>query len=249
MISVVVNSRNESKKLDKCLNSVQDWADDLVVIDMQSSDNTREIAKKYKARVFEHQSVNYIEPVREFAVSKAKYDWVLILDPDEVVPERLKERLSTLLQKDGLAAVNIPRLNIFFGKKIKHTNFWPDRQIRFIKKGKVKFFNFIHSYPKVSGTILDLPAAEDIAIHHYSYKSINEYTERMKRYSTIEAINRFERGERFSIINFFYMPLYDFIRRYIRHLGFLDGLVGFQLSVLQAFYYMLVEIKLLNLKK
>lgn len=249
MISVVVNSRNESKELDKCLNSVQGWADDLVVIDMQSSDNTREIAKKYKARVFGHPPVNYVEPVREFAVSKAKYGWVLILDPDEVVPERLKEKLSALLQKDGLAAVNIPRLNIFFGKKIKHTNFWPDRQIRFIRRGKVKFSNFIHSYPKVSGTVLDLPAVEDIAIHHYSYKSIKEYIERMKRYSTIEAINRFERGERFSMFNFFYMPLYDFIRRYIRHLGFLDGLVGFQLSVLQAFYYILVELKLLNLKK
>ncbi len=249
MVSVVVNSFNEGEDLDKCLHSIKDFADDIVVVNMDSSDSTAEVAKKYGARVFNHSQVDYIEPVREFEVEKAKYDWVLILDPDERVTSQLKQKLSEIEKQDEYVAVNIPRLNIFFGKKIKHTNFWPDRQIRFIKKGNVKFSKMIHSYPKVSGEILDLSADENLAIHHYSYKKLSDYVKRTGRYSTIEARNRFEKGERFSIVNLFYMPMYDFLRRYIRHLGFLDGLVGLQLSLLQAYYYILVEFKLLKLQK
>ena len=107
----------------------------------------------------------------------------------------------------------------------------------------------IHSYPKVSGEILDLPADENLAIHHYSYRKLSDYVKRIGRYSTIEAKNRFDKGERFSIVNLFFMPSYDFLRRYIRHLGILDGIVGLELSLLQFYYYILVEFKLLKLQK
>lgn len=246
MISVVVNSLNEGEKLKKCLASVKGWADEIVVIDMESTDDTCEVAESAKAKVFTHNQVDYVEPVRKFAASKAAGDWVLILDPDETVPETLKAELGKITREGSANAVKIPRLNYIFGKKIKHTNFWPDKHVRFFKKGKLEFSDVIHSHPMVSGKVLELPGQEDFAIHHYPYDSVREYWERMERYSDIEAKNLSERGESFSLIKLIYKPAYDFARRFFRHLGFLDGWRGFLLSFLQAYYYVLVEIKLLK---
>lgn len=248
MISVVVNSRNEGEKLDKCLQSISGWGDEIVVLDMESTDNTRQIAKKYNAKVYSHKALDYIEPVREFAVSKTSGDWVLVLDPDEKIGDELKNKLKEIMSENSIDAVNIPRLNFIFNGKIKHTNFWPDRQIRFFKKGRVRFSSVIHSYPKVLGKVLDLEAKEELSIQHYPYRNVEEYLQRIKRYSDIESKNRYNLGERFSIFNLFYLPLYDFIRRYIKHMGFLDGWRGLVLSILQAYYYILVEIKIFKLQ-
>lgn len=249
MISVAVNSFNEGEKLKRCLASVKGWADEIVVVDMESKDSTADVAAEFEAKRFTHRPVDYIEPVREFAVSKTSGDWILLLDPDEAVPEKLKSKLSEISREGKVAAVNIPRLNVFFGKKIKHTNFWPDRQIRFFKKGQVAFSEKIHSYPKVEGETLDLPGEEPLAIRHFPYSSIREYLQRMERYSDIEAKNLFGEGKRFSLWNVFFMPTYDFLRRFIRHLGFLDGPTGLFLSLLQSYYYILVEFKLRKLQR
>ncbi len=244
MISVVVSSYNEGDKLDSCLSSVYHWADEIIVINMESKDNTSEIARKYLARVINYHFIDYIEPVREFAVSHAKNKWVLVLDPDETVTSKLKDELSEIIKEDKIDVVNIPRLNFIFSQKIKHTNFWPDRQIRFFRKDKVRFSTMIHSYPQPLGKLVNLPAKEELAIQHHSYKNPTEYLSRIERYSSIEARNRLEHGQRFSVLNLLYEPLYDFARRYIRHLGILDGWNGLLLSCLQAYYYVLVEIKL-----
>lgn len=247
MISVVVNSLNEGEKLKRCLSSVKGWADEIIVVDMESSDKTQEVAKEIGAKIFSHKKVDYVEPVREFAVSKARSGWVLVLDPDEMVTEGLKEKLSEVAGNNLADAVKIPRLNFIFGKKIKRTNFWPDKHIRFFKKDKIRFSEMIHSYPEVSGSVLELPNEEKFAIAHYPYKNVREYMERMERYSGIEAKNLFDLGEKFSFFNLLYKPAYDFARRYFRHLGFLDGWQGFLLSFLQAYYYILVEVKLRKL--
>lgn len=248
MISVVVNSYNEGEKLRRCLTSVKGWADELVVVDMESEDATLGVAKEFGAKIFTHAPVSYIEPVRQFAVSKASASWVLVLDPDETVTEKLKNKLTEISKKDETAAVNIPRLNIFLGRKVKHTNFWPDRQIRFFKQDQVIFSDKIHSYPKVEGEVMELPAKENLAIHHYPYSSVKAYLQRMERYSNIEASNLYEEGKRFSLFRLLYLPGYDFLRRFVRHLGFLDGWMGLLLSLLQAYYYVLVELKLRKLE-
>lgn len=249
MISVVVNSRNEADKLDRCLASVQGWCQEIVVIDMESADTTQDVAKKYNAKIFTHQPASYIEPVRAFAVSKASNKWIMLLDPDETVPVNLKKKLSEIAESGDFQGVKIARLNIIFGKKIKHSNFWPDYQMRFFQKDKITFSEVIHSAPKIEGKVEVLDRKEDLALHHYSYKNVKEYWQRMQRYSSIEAQNMYKQGKRFSFIRLFYQSTYDFLRRYIRHLGFLDGWIGLELSLLQFYYYILVEIKLLQLQK
>ncbi len=244
MISAVVTSYNEAKKLENCLNSVKDFADEIILIDLFSNDETNDVCKKFKVKVFKHKQVPYVELIRNFAISKASGSWILILDPDEIIGESLKERLKEMTKRDEFDAVNIPRKNIFFNKWIRHTNWWPDKHIRFFKKGKVEWETRLHSYPKVSGEILELESREDLAIMHYGYDNIREFIDRQNRYSEIEAEQALEKGEKFSEINFFWWPVREFLVRYIKHAGFLDGIYGFSLSFLMAVERITVQTKI-----
>lgn len=249
MISVVVTNYNESEKLKKCLQSVKDFADEIVIIDLESEEKLDNIEKEFNAKIATHKFVPYVELVRNFSISQAQNEWILILDPDEVVGDKLKYRLKEISQEGKYNAVNIPRKNVFFGKWIAHSNWWPDRHIRFFDKQYVKWSQKIHSYPEVDGKILNLPSQKELAIEHFGYSNISEFIERQNRYSTIDALNRYENGERFSFFRFIWRPLREFLVRYIKHLGFLDGKYGFSLTVLMMIYQLIVEVKLWELKK
>jgi hypothetical protein len=171
------------------------------------------------------------------------------LDTDERVGPSLWKGLKDVIKEDKYVAVNIPRKNIFFGRWIAHTNWWPDRHIRFFKKGKVFWDDKIHVYPKVYGSILDLPAREDLVIIHRGYDSIQQFIDRQNRYSNIEANNLYKAGVRFSWSLFFWKPAREFLVRFIRHAGFLDGLWGFALTYLMMIYQVAVMIKLWELER
>ncbi len=249
MISCVIVSLNEAQKLESCLETIADFADEIVVLDLESTDNSKDVAKKYNAKLLTHKAVEYVEKVRNFAISKTSGDWVLILDPDESLSEKLKIRLKELTTQDKYVAINIPRKNIFFGKWIAHTNWWPDRQIRFFRKEKVEWREVIHSYPKVSGEVLNLPANESLSIIHLGYSSIRDFLDRQNRYSTIDAQNRYQKGERFSFLNLIWRAKREFLVRYIKHQGFLDGFYGFALVILMMVYQVSVCIKIWELEK
>lgn len=244
MISVVSVSFNEAEKLDKCLSSAYKFADEIIIIELGAIDSTDAIAKKYHARLYKQKFVPYVELIRNFAISKTKGNWILILDPDEMITLQLADELKKISQDGGFDAVNIPRKNIFFGRWIKHTNWWPDRHIRFFKKGKVEWSNKIHSYPKVEGKTLDLEAKGELAILHYGYKSISEFLDRQNRYSSIEARNLYMEGVKFSWGAFFWKPMREFFVRFIKHSGFLDGFYGFALTFFMMVYQLEVMIKL-----
>lgn len=248
MISTVVICFNEAEKLPKCLESAEDFSDELVVVDLGSSDPSIEVARKFKAKIFHHQFVPFVELVRNYALSKASGEWILLLDPDERITEALKEKLKKL-DKSRFQAVNIPRKNIFFDKWIAHTNWWPDRHIRFFKKGKVRWSKKLHSYPAVAGKILQLPADPNLAIIHHGYDSVSQFLERQNRYSTQEAEQRFKEGEKIAIWNFFWWPAREFLVRFIKHRGFLDGFYGLALSFLMMIYQMAVLVKLWEQEK
>ncbi|HCB23039.1 hypothetical protein A3B42_02345 [Candidatus Daviesbacteria bacterium RIFCSPLOWO2_01_FULL_38_10] len=249
MISTVVVCFNEAEKLQKCLKSATGFADELVVVDLDSSDASIEVANKFGAKVFHHQFVPFVELVRDYAIAKTSGDWVLVLDSDEEIGKNLKEKLKEVVKKQKFTAVNIPRKNIFFGKWIKHTNWWPDRHIRFFKKGTVLWSAKIHSYPAVAGEILDLEAREDLAIVHFGYDSIEEFLDRQNRYSSIEAANLYDSGLRFSWVLFFWKPAREFLVRFLRHRGFLDGFYGLALTILMMIYQMIVLVKIWELEQ
>lgn len=249
MISVVVVNFNEGKKLKGCLKSIEDFADEIVVVDLGSTDDSEEVAKRFKAKFLKHDFVPYVELVRNFAVSQALGNWILVLDPDEAVSDSLKNRLKQVTSLTDYVAVNIPRKNIFFGKWIAHTNWWPDKHVRFFKKGKVSWSNKIHLYPEVDGNVLELESKEELAVIHYGYDNVRQFIERQNRYSNIEAKNRFDLGERFSWALFLWWPKREFLVRFIRHMGFLDGFHGLSLTFLMMIYKLIVAVKLWELER
>lgn len=249
MISAVIVNMNEQAKLENCLKSVAPFADEIVVLDLGSEDQSLATCAKFKAKVFKHESSPYVEKVRNAAVSKAGGDWILVLDPDEQLPDALAQKLKETANEGKYQAVNIPRKNIFFGKWIAHTNWWPDKHVRFFKKGHVLWSQNIHEYPRISGKVLDLPADTKIAILHFGYDSISLFLKRQNRYSGIEAENLNSAGIRFSWLNFFLKPAREFLVRFIKHAGFLDGFYGFALAILMMIYQVTVMVKLWEIQK
>lgn len=249
MISVVITTYNEAEKIKGCLESLKGFAGELVVVDLGSQDKTEEVVKKFKAKLFKHELVPYVELVRNYAISKASADWILILDPDERITPALAGKLKRVAEAGEYVAVNIPRKNIFFGRWIAHTNWWPDKHIRFFRKGKLKWSEKIHSYPTIDGKILELPNDEALAIRHCGYQNISEFIDRQLRYSSIEAEYRFKNGVRFSWRLFVWMPLREFLVRFLKHAGFLDGFYGFVLTYLMMVYQMIVMVKVWELEK
>jgi (heptosyl)LPS beta-1,4-glucosyltransferase len=249
-ISAVINTYNEAEKLRDCLKSLKEWVDEILVVDMGSKDETLELAKRAGAKILKHELVPYVELIRNWGAEKATGDWILVLDPDERIPRRLAQKLSEIVKGGKFDAVSIPRKNIIFGRWIRHTNWWPDKHVRFFRKGKVSWTNKIHAVLEAKGTlrvagkVLRLEALEDLAIEHLNYDSVNQFLERQNRYSEIAALNRFDAGERFSWKNFFWKPLRVFLQRYVRHAGFLDGFYGLTLSILACYVQLSEEVKL-----
>jgi len=240
----VINTLNEEKKLPRTLASVRDFSKDIVVVDMMSTDKTRELAKSFGARVFKHKKINYVEPARNFAIEKAKNEWVLILDPDEEVKPELKNFFKKEIKTPKGDYYRIPRKNIIFGKWMKYSGWWPDFNIRFFRKGNVSWGNKIHSIPITTGVGIDLPIDGKFAIKHMHYSSLEEYITRMNRYTTVQVRDLVKSGKEFSWIDLIVKPTAEFLRRYFAEKGYKDGLHGLALSLLQSASELVLYLKL-----
>jgi len=242
-VSIAVSS-GESQKLKDCLSSIVGFADEILVFNI--GEHEFKLARgvgEFPARVINHELVDYVEAIRNEMIEECSGEWIFILDPDERLSKDLKKKLREIAKEGNYDAVNIPRKNIFFGKWIKHTNWWPDRLVRFFKKGRVVWSTKIHSYPQVMGRQIDLPARKDLAIIHYGYDKLDEFIERQNRYSEMEAQNLASEGIRASAFNFIWWPFREFLARYVKHLGFMDGTLGFVLVYLMIIYKMTVWVK------
>lgn len=242
-ISVVINTLNNEDEISKAISSVRSFADEVVVCDMESSDKTSEIAKKLGAKVYSHKKERYVELVRNFLVSKATGDWVLVLDPDEELQSSLVKELRKVVNNPKADYYRIPRKNIIFGKWIKHTNWWPDYNIRFFKKGFVSWNEVIHSVPMTQGKGMDLKDVEEDAIIHNNYKTISGYFEKMFRYTDAQRDGLLKGGYVFSWKDLIRKPLEELLNRYFASNGYKDGVHGLALSLLQAFSELVLYLK------
>lgn len=242
-ISVVINTLNEEKNLPKALMSVRSLADEIVVVDMKSDDKTQEIAKKAGAMVYEHKRVGYVEPARNFALRQAQGELILILDADEILPEKLAKKLKEIAKEPEADYYRIPRKNIIFGKWIKHSRWWPDYNIRFFKKGYVSWSEVIHSVPETKGRGLDLEANEENAIIHFNYYSVNQFIERLNRYTEEHSKLKIKGGYKFDWSDLIKKPADEFLSRYFQGEGYKDGLHGLALAGLQAFSEFVMYLK------
>lgn len=228
MLTVTIITRDGAKSLPECVKSAQRIADDIVVVvDSRTTDNTAQIAQSLGARVFIHKFDDF-SIQKNFAAAKASGDWILAMDDDETISDKLAEEISTILPTTDCVAFGIPRLNYIFGKAMYHTNWEPeaDTHIWLWRKNMGKWVGVVHEELVVNGKVQKLHGQK---IHH-SYKTVEEFIDRANRYTSKEkkATN----------------PIFDFFRRYVWHKGFLDGWHGLFLSYLQAIYHLIVWVKL-----
>ena len=242
--------KEEVNVLERALTSIKEIASEIVIVDMTPPGfGVTKIAEKFKANVHRHTFVNYVEPVRNFGISKATGEWVLILDPDEEIPATLGKKLLAIARKPGASYFRIARKSIVFGKWLKYSRWWPDYNIRFFKKGAVSWDEEIHGVPKTTGKGADILPEESFAIIHYHYSSIDQYLERMNRYTSIQSHLKTDEGYKFKWIDLIQKPLAEFLSRFFAGEGYKDGVHGLSVSLLQAFSELVVYLKIWQSEK
>lgn len=239
--SVVIFTKNEEQNIGACIESVKSFADEIIVIDMQSQDKTVKIAKTYGAMIYPVKDYNWVEPVRNYGISKAQYDWVLVLDADEKVSSTLAKKLIEIVKEDKFDVVKIPYKVIFFNKWIRYTHWWPDYHVRFFRKGFVKWVVKIHPDIEVSGRILELAAKEKYSITHENARDIKTWLRKIDHHTDYE--DHFFKLKKVKLQDILGCFKREFYWRYFESKGYLDGMHGFVLSKFMEYYRFLEFVK------
>jgi glycosyltransferase involved in cell wall biosynthesis len=247
MISVVIHTHNEEKNIEECIHSAQQLTQDILLIDMESTDRTREIAEQNKVKIFTFPFQHYVEPARVFGIKQAHTDWVLILDADERITKELSEEIKNSIKNTDFTHYKIPRKNIF-GKKqwLKYGGWFPDYQIHLINKHY--FHNWpkqIHSTPSFEGKMgyLNNP------IIHYFHGNLEEMVQKTIIFEDIESDLLFQAQKNASTCTFFRKFFGELTRRFLLKTGFRDGLIGIIESIYQAFSKTITYLYLYEKKK
>lgn len=245
-ISVVISAFNEEKNLARLLTSVK-WADEIIVIDNESSDKTEEIARSFGAKVFSRPNNLMLNVNKNFGFTKATGDWIFNLDGDEEVSDELEKEIHGAIDNDKENGYWIPRQNIIFGKWIKHSLWWPDYQLRLFRKNKGKFpCQQVHEYLEVNGKKDYLKEP----LIHYNYESVSQFLYKVdKIYTESEADSFIKSGKKINWFDAVRFPAGDFLKTYFAQKGYKDGLHGLVLSLLQAFYAEIIFAKIWEKQK
>jgi len=229
---------NEEANLPRTLESVR-WADEIIVVDSGSKDRTLEIAQSFGAKTSYHAFGGHGEQ-KNVALDLCTSDWILLLDGDEVLTPELQEEIRQVLSGEpGFVAYWIPRLNLIFGRWIRHGGFYPDRKLRLFRRGSARLSEGVgpHSTPQFEGPKGRLK--HDML--HYAYPDLNTYLEHMNRYSSEIAKLLYKKG-RVSKSLFAFLwntvanPAATFVYNYFFRLGFLDGREGLLLHLNHSVY-------------
>lgn len=243
MITVVISAYNEERHIKECIESVEGLADEVIVVDNSSTDKTASIAKKAGAIVFQQENNPLkIDLQKNFGFSKASHEWIVSLDADERMTPKLSDEIKKAIMSDSTTfGYWVPRKNIIFKKWIRHSIWWPDYQLRIFKKGKGKFLAAsVHQPISIKGDTKHLSEP----LTHYNYESVTQFVTRMNLiYTEIEADSIISSGSKMHWTKAINLPVSDFLKTYFLQHGYKDGLHGFILSTLQAFYMFLVVAK------
>lgn len=232
-ISVVINTFNADLHLKKVLDGVKEF-DEIVICDMGSTDRTIEIAQEFNCHILSHEKMSIVEPARNFAIQSAKNDWVLLLDADELITEKLKKELLTFKENtEGYTVLALPRKNYFLGKWMRAA--YPDYVYRFFRKENVVWPPYVHSIPEIKGRILKIESSRyDLAIEHLANDSVNAVIEKNNRYSEV-SIGR-KKATDITALKLIFSPFFWFVKYYFLKKGFLDGKQGLIFAVLKSHY-------------
>lgn len=237
---MTVITLNESAHIEACLASVA-WADEILVIDSGSTDRTVEIARARGARVIERDWPGYAAQ-KNFAAGEAAHDWILSIDADErVTPELAAEIRALLAGSPSAAGYRIPRVTWHMGRWIRTTDWYPDYQLRLYDRRHARW----KAKPVHESVETDTPPGQlRRELQHYAYRDIGHHHQTMDRYTTLAADEMHAAGRRATVVDLTLHPWAAFVRNYLLRRGCLDGVPGFVISVMNAYYVFLKFAKL-----
>ena len=242
-LSVTVITKNESAHISAALASVR-WADEVIVVDSESTDDTVALARQVTERVVVRPWAGYVAQ-KNFAASLASNDWILSLDADERVTPALAQEIQKTLIDPAHKAYRMPRVTWHLGQWIRTTDWYPDDQLRLYDRRSARWAGqYVHEAVSVDGTVGRLNAE----IEHYAYRDISEHLETIDRYTTYAAKQMKESGRRAGLLQLAGHPPLAFLRNYIAKGGIRDGMPGFIISSLNAYYVFLKFAKLRELQ-
>lgn len=243
MLSVIIITKNESRHIASCLKSVA-WADEIIVLDSGSSDDTVAICKTYTAQVYETDWPGF-GPQKQRALDKAQGDWVFSIDADEQVTTQLQEEIKHAIQSNRFAGYQIPRLSSFCGKTIRHGGWWPDYIVRLFRRESANFLDVpVHEKVLVDGPVGKLKSP----LLHDTYQTLEEAINKMNKYSSLSAKMLFDAGKKSSISKTLIKTLWTFVRTYLVKAAFLEGRHGLMLAAVNSQGTFYKYIKLLELQ-
>ncbi len=247
-LSVIIITQDEADNIRACLESVA-WADEIIVVDSGSEDDTAAISREFTPHVHVHSDWPGFGVQKNRALGYASKDWVLSLDADErITPELRREIEAVLGATNAAAAYRIPRLSSYCGRFMRHSGWYPDLLPRLFRRGKARFSeDLVHERLIVEGDMGELHGM----LLHYAFDNLEEVLHKVNQYSTAGAQAMHRRGRQATLAGAVLRGLWSFVRTYFLRAGFLDGREGFMLAVSNAegTYYRYLKLMLLNQKK
>lgn len=234
LLSVIVITLNEEKNIKRCLDSVQNIADDIVVVDSLSTDNTTQIAESCGARVVSQSFLGYVEQ-RNFSTEQAKYDWVLTLDADEVVTPELEKSILSIKEQNNSNVYQLKRLTNYCGKWIKHSGWYPDKKIRLFDRTKGTWKGgLVHEYWEAHDKNERIETLQGDLLH-YTFDTITQHIKQIQKYTDLNARSAADNGKTCSLFKIWFGPKWFFFSRFVLKLGFLDGYYGYLVCRFSAY--------------
>jgi glycosyltransferase involved in cell wall biosynthesis len=246
-ISVVINTYNAEKFLTKVLEAVKDF-DEIVICDMESTDDTLSISKRYDCHIVTFPKKDYVsaEPARTFAIQAASYKWVLVVDADEIVTPELKKYLyEQISRNDCPEGLFIPRRNYFMNTFIHCA--YPDYQLRFFIREGTVWPPYVHTFPKVKGRTQKIPLKRNVCFEHLAENSIKDVLTKNNQYTENEVEKKANKN--YGLFALVYRPLWRFSKSYLLKGGFRDGYAGFIHACIEGMYQFTIVAKIIERKK
>jgi len=247
-ISVVINTYNAAAHLEEVLQSASAF-DEIVICDMESTDDTLDIARRYDCKIVTFPKKDYVsaEPARTFAIQSASNKWVLVVDADEVITTELKDFLyATAARPDAPAGLWIPRKNYFMGRFMHST--YPDFLLRFFIREGTEWPPYVHTFPTVKGPTEKIPAKKkELALVHLADDSIKTRLEKTNLYTDNEVVKKANKN--YGVGALLWRPFWRFFKSYFLKQGFLDGVPGFIYACLEGVYQFIAVSKIIEKRK
>ncbi len=244
-LSVVVITKNEESNIEDCLRSVANWADEIIIVDDESTDKTRQMARNFTAKIFIRR-MDIEGKHRNWAYAQAKNEWVLSLDADEMVSEELKEEISAALKNTDCSGFSIPLRNYLGNYWVRFSGWYPASKLRLFKKDKFRYEE-VEVHPRAFLEGKEGHLTKDII--HKGYPDLEHFLASLNRQTTLEAKKWINNNRKMSLGRIIWRTLDRFIRSFFVKKGFRDGFIGFMIAYFASLYQVMSYAKYIEMKK